>query len=48
MRLGYAKGNTLSIDQRGQAEMVREMSLDNRIYNLHIKLQDIYFDWFED
>jgi hypothetical protein len=31
--------------------MVREMSLDNehnRIYNLHIKLQDIYFDWFED
>ena len=28
MRLGYAKGNTLSMDQRGQAEMIREMSLD--------------------
>ncbi|MBR0050825.1 MAG: hypothetical protein IJP57_02595, partial [Firmicutes bacterium] len=28
MRLGYAKGNTLSMDQQGQAEMIREMSLD--------------------
>ncbi len=29
MRLGYAKGNTLSMDQQGQAEMIREMILDN-------------------